>query len=199
MKKILIPTLSALLFLSLAAPSSATFYDDYGDDKTSSDSPPDKGNNGEFDIDLKDDSKDDWSNDDSKGKTNSDEQSKGSKTDNKDSGWGKAGKPVYKPEHWPQYDLGKIMSAWLAPHFNEDKKIVNHKWKPLGIGLGNLFAAIIHRWQQYKPSPPSEVPLPPSLLLFGSALLGLSLISRRRQPASAANHLTEQNLHTTTA
>ena len=199
MKKILLPTFSALLFLSLAAPSSATFYDDYGDDKTSSDSSLDKRNKGEFDIDLKDDSKGEWSNYDSKGKTDSDKESKGGKTDNKDSGWGNAGKPVYKPEHWPQYDLGKIMSAWLAPHFNEDKKIVNHRWKPLGIGLGNLFASIIHKWQQYKLGPISEVPLPPSLLPFGSALLGLSLMSRRRQPDSAANHLTEQNLRPTTA
>ncbi|MCH1488199.1 MAG: hypothetical protein L7S59_04460 [Pseudomonadales bacterium] len=189
MKKILIPTFSAFLALSLAAPSSATFYDDYGDNNSSSDSALDKDNNEKFDIDLKDDPKDEWSTSDSKG----------GETDNKGSGWGKTGKPVYNPEHWPQYDLGKIMSAWLAPHFNEDKKIVNHKWKPLGIGLGNLFASIIHKWQQYKPSPPSEVPLPPSLLLFGSALLGLSLISRRRQPNSGANHVPEQNLHLTAA
>ena len=54
MKKILIPTFSALLALSLAAPSSATFYEDYGDDKTGSDSPPNKSTKGAFTIDLKD-------------------------------------------------------------------------------------------------------------------------------------------------
>lgn len=108
---------------------------------------------------------------------------------------GQHGKPVqYKPAHWDisrfkhldkdfwsKDDFDKAMLCWLAPHLHEDKEFVNRYWNKWGYKWKWMHKYYKHKFHKHKHDKPSEVPLPSSVVLLGSALLGMAAIGRRRR------------------
>ncbi|MGB5324232.1 MAG: VPLPA-CTERM sorting domain-containing protein [Pseudomonadales bacterium] len=95
----------------------------------------------------------------------------------KDSDWSRD----FDKDFWSDKELSRALLCWLAPHLHEDEKWVNSDWKKLKHKIWWWLKHHKHKFPDDKPDPPAQVPLPASVYLFGTALLGLGAIGRKRR------------------
>ncbi|MBT8139866.1 MAG: VPLPA-CTERM sorting domain-containing protein [Gammaproteobacteria bacterium] len=91
----------------------------------------------------------------------------------------------FDSNYWTDDRFQDALDHWLIPHLHEDSKWVNKYWARLYYKIWWWIKNHNPHTPPDKPDPP-EVPLPASAYLFGSALLGLGAIGRRRNHAKRA-------------
>lgn len=99
----------------------------------------------------------------------------------KDSDW----KKEFDKDFWSDKEFEKALWCWLSPHLHEDSEWVNRHWKKLRHKIWWWLKHHKHKFPDKPKDPPKVVPLPASVYLFGTALLGLGAIGRRRSKADA--------------
>ena len=97
--------------------------------------------------------------------------------------------PTQSPQ-WGAFLLGALTGSWSIQELVEDTVCTGSgKDKKCVDELVNKFKGLSHAvlygilGQHEPPPPPNPVPLPPALLLFGTGLVGLTVLRRRRRNA----------------